>query len=105
VIPESVFSKPPSAELRPNQRGDDTLPPYELLDPILKAYIEEDLDLDGIVGRGFDVEVAKYILAMVDRNEFKRRQGSVGVKITQRAFGRDRRMPITNLFPKNHPSN
>jgi len=105
VIPESVFSKPPSAELRPNQRDDDTLPPYELLDPILKAYIEEDLDLDGIVGRGFDVEVVKFVLAMVDRNEFKRRQGSVGVKITQRAFGRDRRMPITNLFPKNHPSN
>jgi NAD+ synthase (glutamine-hydrolysing) len=101
VIPESVLTKPPSAELRPNQRDDDTLPPYDLLDQILNAYIEEDLDLDDIVGRGFDPEVVKYVLGMVDRSEFKRRQGAVGVKITQRAFGRDRRMPITNLFPKN----
>lgn len=101
VIPESVFTKAPSAELRPNQRDDDTLPPYELLDQILNAYIEEDLDYGDIVGRGFDPEVVKYVLGMVDRSEFKRRQGAVGVKITQRAFGRDRRMPITNLFPKN----
>ncbi len=101
VIPESVFTKPPTAELRPNQRDEDTLPPYDLLDQILNAYIEEDLDLDDIVGRGFDPEVVKYVLGMVDRSEFKRHQGAVGVKITQRAFGRDRRMPITNLFPKN----
>lgn len=105
VIPESVFTKAPSAELRPNQRDQDTLPPYDLLDQILNAYIEEDLDLDDIVEMGFDAEVVKLVLSMVDRSEFKRRQGAVGVKITQRAFGRDRRMPITNLFPRNRPSN
>jgi NAD+ synthase (glutamine-hydrolysing) len=105
VIPESVFTKAPSAELRPDQRDQDTLPPYDLLDQILSAYIEEDLDLDDIVAMGFDAEVVKLVLGMVDRSEFKRRQGAVGVKITQRAFGRDRRIPITNLFPRNRPSN
>ncbi len=104
VIPESVLTKEPSAELRPNQRDADTLPPYDLLDAILEIYIEEDLDFDDIVARGFDADVVRRVLAMVDRSEFKRRQGAVGVKITQRAFGRDRRMPITNLFPKNRPS-
>jgi len=104
VIPESVFTKAPSAELRPNQRDQDTLPPYDLLDQILSAYIEDDLDLDDIVAKGFDADMVKYVLGMVDRSEFKRRQGAVGVKITARAFGRDRRMPITNLFPKNRAS-
>jgi NAD+ synthase (glutamine-hydrolysing) len=105
VIPEGVFTKAPSAELRPNQRDQDTLPPYDLLDQILNLYIEDDLDLEDIVAKGFDADVVKLVLGMVDRSEFKRRQGAVGVKITQRAFGRDRRMPITNLFPKNRPSN
>jgi NAD+ synthase (glutamine-hydrolysing) len=104
VIPESVLTKEPSAELRPNQRDEDTLPPYELLDAILEAYIEEDLDFDDIVSRGFDADVVGRVLMMVDKSEFKRHQGAVGVKITERAFGRDRRMPITNLFPKNRPS-
>jgi NAD+ synthase (glutamine-hydrolysing) len=105
VIPERVLTKAPSAELRPNQRDQDTLPPYDLLDQILEIYIEEDLDFADIVSRGFDREVVKRVLLMVDRSEFKRRQAAVGVKITRRAFGRDRRMPITNQFPRNRPSN
>ena len=104
VIPGSVLTKAPSAELRSNQRDTDSLPPYDVLDPILEGYIEGDLDFDDLVASGFDAEVVKCVLNLVDRNEFKRRQGPVGVKITERAFGRDRRMPITNAFPKNRPS-
>jgi NAD+ synthase (glutamine-hydrolysing) len=104
VIPANVLTKEPSAELRPNQRDSDSLPPYEVLDPILEGYIEGDLDFDDLVARGFNTEDVKCVLNLVDRNEFKRRQGPVGVKITERAFGRDRRMPITNAFPKNRPS-
>ncbi|MDD4908294.1 MAG: NAD+ synthase [Candidatus Omnitrophica bacterium] len=98
VIPERVFSKEPTAELRLNQKDKDTLPPYETLDPILKAYIEQDEDLDKIVSAGFDKDTASKILNMVDRSEHKRRQSPPGIKITPRAFGRDRRMPITNKF-------
>jgi NAD+ synthase (glutamine-hydrolysing) len=98
VIPPAVIQKPPSAELRPDQVDEDSLPPYAVLDPILKAYVEEDRSFDEIVGMGFDGEVVKRIITLVDRSEFKRRQAPPGVRITPRSFGRDRRMPITNRF-------
>lgn len=98
IIPERVFVKPPSAELRPNQTDQDTLPPYEVLDPILKAYVEEDRSYKEIVAMGFPPEVVKRVLRMVDANEYKRRQAPPGIKITPRAFGKDRRLPITNKF-------
>ncbi len=94
LIPESVLTKPPSAELRPNQVDQDTLPPYEVLDPILEQYVELDRTVDEIVALGFDRETVERVVRMVDRNEYKRRQAPPGVKITQRAFGRDRRLPI-----------
>lgn len=98
VIPERVFTKEPTAELRPNQKDRDTLPPYDLLDSILKAYIEEDYDLRTIVSLGFDEATARRVMAMVDRSEYKRRQSPPGIKITPKAFGKDRRMPITNKY-------
>ena len=98
VIPRSILTKPPSAELRPDQRDTDSLPPYEVLDPILKAYVEDDLSVGEIVSLGFPVGTVKDIIKMVDRNEYKRRQAPPGIKITARAFGKDRRFPITNLY-------
>ncbi len=98
VIPESVLIKEPSAELRPGQRDVDTLPPYEVLDPILKMYVEEDSSPEDIVLAGFDEATVRRVVGMVDRNEYKRRQAAPGVKITPRAFGRDRRLPITNWY-------
>ncbi|MBX6378001.1 MAG: NAD+ synthase, partial [Clostridia bacterium] len=98
VIPQAVFEKPPSAELRPDQKDEDTLPPYAVLDPILRLYVERDLDVDAIVARGFPEETVRRVARMVDRNEYKRRQAAPGPKITPRAFGRDRRYPITNRF-------
>ena len=98
VIPKRVFIKPPSAELRPDQTDQDTLPPYEVLDKILKAYVEEDRSYREIVAMGFDPETVKRVIMMVDRNEYKRRQAPIGIKITPRAFGKDRRLPITNRF-------
>ncbi len=98
VIPERMFSKPPSAELKPNQTDQDTLPPYETLDPILQLYIEEDVPPSEIIGRGFDPQTVRKVIRMVDSSEYKRRQAPPGIKITERAFGRDRRMPITNRF-------
>ena len=98
LIPESVLTKPPSAELRPGQTDQDSLPPYDVLDPILKAYVEEDRTFDEIVGMGFNVDVVKQTINLVDRAEYKRRQGPPGVKITPRNFGRDRRMPIANRY-------
>ena len=98
VIPRAVLEKPPSAELRPDQVDEDSLPPYAVLDPILKAYVEEDRSFDEIVGMGFDGEVVKRIITLVDRSEYKRRQAPPGVRITPRSFGRDRRMPITNRY-------
>ncbi len=97
-IPESVLDKEPTAELRPNQRDSDSLPPYEKLDPVLHAYVEEDLSLEEIVQLGYPRKQVREILRMVDRNEYKRRQGPPGLKITPKAFGRDRRLPITNRF-------
>jgi NAD+ synthase (glutamine-hydrolysing) len=98
AIPARVFTKPPSAELRPDQLDTDSLPPYELLDPILHAYVEEDRPVESIVRMGFDAHVVRRIVEMVDRAEYKRRQAPPGVKITTRAFGKDRRLPITNHF-------
>ena len=97
-IPRSTIEKPPSAELRPNQMDTDSLPPYDVLDPILRAYVEDDLSLADIVQLGFEPKVVQRIVRLVDANEYKRRQAAPGVKITPRAFGRDRRMPITNRF-------
>lgn len=96
VIPEAVIRKPPSAELRPGQLDTDSLPPYGLLDPILAAYVEDDRSVDDIVDSGWDRETVIKVAAMVDRSEYKRRQAPPGVKITAKAFGRDRRPPITN---------
>jgi NAD+ synthase (glutamine-hydrolysing) len=98
VIPERAITRPPTAELRPDQKDTDSLPPYEVLDPILKAYVEEDQSREEIVAQGFDPETVARVLRMVDRSEYKRRQAPPGVKITPRAFGRDRRLPITNHF-------
>jgi NAD+ synthase (glutamine-hydrolysing) len=98
VIPRSVFDRPPSAEQRPDQTDQDTLPPYPTLDAILEAYVEGDQGLADIVGRGFDAATVKRVIAMVDRNEYKRRQGPIGIKITPRAFGKDWRLPIVNRF-------
>jgi NAD+ synthase (glutamine-hydrolysing) len=98
IIPHAVLAKAPSAELRPNQKDTDTLPPYDILDPILKAYVEDDLAIDQIVAMGFDYDIVTKVAHMVDRSEYKRRQTAPGIKITPRDFGRDRRLPITNRF-------
>ncbi len=98
VIPVSVIKRAPSAELKPNQKDTDSLPDYGLLDPVLKLYVEEDCSLDEITKRGFKRSLVKKVIRMVDSNEYKRRQAPVGIKITPRAFGKDRRMPITNKF-------
>ncbi|MDC4226239.1 MAG: NAD(+) synthase [Candidatus Manganitrophus sp.] len=98
VIPERTFTRPPTAELRPNQTDQDSLPPYEVLDPILKAYVEEDKSYDEIVAMGFDPAVIAKVIALVDLSEFKRRQAPPGIKLTPRALGKDRRMPITNRY-------
>ena len=98
VIPQTVLEKAPSAELRPNQKDEDSLPPYSVLDPILKAYVEEDRSFDEIVAAGFDEAVVKRVVTLVDRSEYKRRQAPPGIKITPRNFGRDRRMPIANRY-------
>jgi NAD+ synthase (glutamine-hydrolysing) len=98
LIPSSVIEKPPSAELRPEQKDIDTLPAYELLDPVLKAYVEEDKSVEEIIALGIDEGVVKRAARLVDGSEYKRRQAPPGVKITTRAFGRDRRLPITNRY-------
>ncbi|MQG66670.1 MAG: NAD+ synthase [SAR202 cluster bacterium] len=98
LIPDSVLTKPPSAELRPNQKDSDTLPDYGILDAILEKYIEEDLGIDEILNIGFDPGTVAEILKLVDINEYKRRQSAPGIKITSRNFGRDRRMPISNKY-------
>ncbi|HEU0028177.1 MAG TPA: NAD+ synthase [Ktedonobacterales bacterium] len=104
LIPWSTIEKAPSAELRPGQMDTDSLPPYDTLDPILRAYVEEDRSLDAIVRLGFDEATVRRVMTMVDHSEYKRRQGAPGVKITPRAFGRDRRMPITNQYRGDAPT-
>ena len=98
VIPQSVIEKPPSAELRPGQKDTDSLPPYDVLDPILQAYAEDDRSLAEIVAMGFDRQTVERVIRLVNLSEYKRRQAPPGVKITTRAFGRDRRLPITNHY-------
>ena len=97
-IPLAIIEKPPSAELRPDQLDADTLPPYEELDPIVKAYVEEDYSYEEMVEMGHDAEAVRQVITFVDRNEYKRRQAPPGVKITPRAFGKDRRLPIVNRY-------
>ena len=98
VIPSAIINKPPSAELKEGQLDQDTLPEYEALDPVVKAYVEEDCSFQEMVTAGFDPKVVKQVIAAVDRNEYKRRQAAPGVKITPRAFGKDRRLPIVNRY-------
>ena len=98
VVPERVILKEPSAELKPAQKDTDTLPPYPVLDPILKAYIEDDKSFEEILSLGCNVERAQNVIKMIDKSEYKRRQAPPGIKITQRAFGKDRRFPITNKY-------
>ena len=98
VIPASIIEKPPSAELKPDQTDQDTLPPYEELDPIVKAYVEEDYSLREMEEMGYNPVVVRQVISFVDRNEYKRRQAPPGVKITPRAFGKDRRLPIVNRY-------
>jgi NAD+ synthase (glutamine-hydrolysing) len=97
-IPERVMTKPPTAELRPGQKDSDSLPPYEDLDPVLEAYVEEDRSPEELIADGMDSDLVWKVVALVDRAEYKRRQAPPGVKITPKAFGRDRRMPITNGY-------
>ena len=98
AIPEAIIDKAPSAELRPDQTDQDTLPPYDQLDPIVKAYVEEDYSLEEMVAMGHDPDAVRQVITFVDRNEYKRRQAPLGVKITPRAFGKDRRLPIVNRY-------
>ncbi|MEA2381551.1 MAG: hypothetical protein QOH72_1522 [Solirubrobacteraceae bacterium] len=97
-VPGSIVTRPPSAELRPDQKDEDSLPPYEILDRILEGYIEQDLDRDQLVARGLPAEDVERVIRLVDRAEYKRRQQPPGIKVTTKAFGRDRRMPITNRY-------
>jgi len=98
VIPQRIIDRPPSAELRDNQEDQDSLPPYDILDDILEYYIEQDYSLEDIVAKGFEGTLVKKIMRLVDLNEYKRSQAPPGVRITPRAFGRDRRYPITSGF-------
>ena len=98
VIPPSTIERPPSAELRPDQQDTDSLPPYEVLDPILEAYVEKDMGIDAMLAAGFDEAAVRQAVRLVDLSEYKRRQGPPGIKITPKSFGRDRRMPITNRY-------
>jgi NAD+ synthase (glutamine-hydrolysing) len=98
VIPESILTKSPSAELRPDQKDTDSLPPYEVLDPILQAYIERDEGVADLVAAGIDADLASAVITLVDRSEYKRRQAPPGPKVSSKAFGRDRRLPITNRW-------
>ena len=98
VIPTTVITKAPSAELKYDQKDQDVLPPYEVLDPIIQAYVEEDISSTDIIDQGYDPKIVHQVIAMVNRNEYKRRQAPPGIKITPRAFGRDRRFPIVNKY-------
>ena len=98
VVPRSVINKPPSAELRPDQRDDESLPPYGVLDPILEGYVERDLTVSDLVSAGFDAATVRRVIDLVDHAEYKRRQAPPGPRVTSRGFGKDRRMPITNHY-------
>jgi NAD+ synthase (glutamine-hydrolysing) len=98
IIPERVITRPPSAELAPDQKDEDSLPPYDQLDPILERYVELDQTAEEIIAAGFSEADVKRAISLVDRNEYKRRQSPPGIKITSRSFGRDRRYPITSGY-------
>jgi len=100
AIPQRVIDRPPSAELAEDQKDTDSLPPYEMLDPILEMYIEQDRCADDIIAAGYDAETVQRVIKLVNRNEYKRRQAPPGVRISQRAFGRDRRYPITSGYDR-----
>ncbi|MDP9332936.1 MAG: NAD+ synthase [Actinomycetota bacterium] len=99
VIPRRVIEKPPSAELAPGQLDSDSLPPYDVLDPIVEGYVEDDLSVGELIARGHDVDLTRRVARMIDRNEYKRRQAAPGVRVSPKAFGKDRRLPITNRWP------
>ncbi len=99
VIPRRVIEKPPSAELAPGQLDSDSLPPYDVLDPIVEGYVEDDLSVGELIARGHDVDLTRRVARMIDRNEYKRRQAAPGVRVSPKAFGKDRRLPITNHWP------
>jgi NAD+ synthase (glutamine-hydrolysing) len=99
VVPESVIEKPPSAELRPDQRDSDSLPEYVVLDPIIEGYVEDDKSVAELEAEGFDGETVRRVAMLIDRNEYKRRQAPPGVRVSPKAFGKDRRLPITNRWP------
>ena len=101
-IPQRVIDRPPSAELAPDQKDEDSLPPYEVLDQILELYVEQDCSAEAIIARGLDREQVERVVRLVDLNEYKRRQAPIGVRITQRGFGRDRRYPITSGWKPGH---
>jgi NAD+ synthase (glutamine-hydrolysing) len=103
LIPDSVLERPPSAELRPDQLDEDSLPPYEILDPILEAYVERDEGIEALVAKGLPEDTVQEVFRMVDRAEYKRRQAPPGIRVSTKAFGRDRRMPITNRFGSMRP--
>jgi NAD+ synthase (glutamine-hydrolysing) len=98
LIPDSVLDRPPSAELRPDQLDADSLPPYEVLDRILEAYVERDEGVEALVAEGLPEETVMEVLRLVDLAEYKRRQAPPGIRVSNKAFGRDRRLPITNRF-------
>ncbi len=99
VIPRTVIEKPPSAELAPGQLDSDSLPPYDVLDPIIEGYVEDDLSVVELIARGHDADLTRRVARMIDRNEYKRRQAAPGVRVSPKAFGKDRRLPITNRWP------
>ena len=96
VIPERIIERPPSAELAPDQKDTDSLPDYSILDPIIEMYVEKDMSPNDIISKGFDEDEVRRILRLIDLNEYKRRQVPIGIKISDRNFGKDRRYPITN---------
>ena len=98
VIPVSTITRPPTAEFRPDQLDVDSLPPYDELDPIIEGYVEHDLDQDQLAAAGHDPDVVRRVIRMIERAEYKRRQGPIGIKVTPRAFGKDRRMPVTSRY-------
>jgi NAD+ synthase (glutamine-hydrolysing) len=97
-IPERILTRPPTAELRPNQLDQDSLPPYDVLDPIMAAYMEDDLSPQEIIARGFRAADVERVVELIKRNEYKRRQAPVGIRITHRSFGKDWRYPITSKY-------
>jgi NAD+ synthase (glutamine-hydrolysing) len=103
LVPNSVLERPPSAELRPDQLDEDSLPPYETLDRILEAYVERDEGIEALVAQGLPEDAVEEVLRMVDKAEYKRRQAPPGIRVSTKAFGRDRRLPITNRFGSRRP--